>query len=210
MAVRKNKEDKFWDWFSNNHSQFLFVGQVDDLEKERLLNELFKNLQAYNKGLFFQIGGHPDGKQELIITPEGDRTLFPVTEKLVAAAPPLKDWNIIAFKQAMGFDFVIDYEGTSLDPRNMWFVELQSSDNPDFFGLRIGTYDFDPAKERSVLSATYLILDTILGERSCVLDVHYVEVVQLPIDPQENGFMPLVELPEYIAWAKRNKKENLS
>lgn len=175
-------------------------------EKEQLQSDLLTKLNDYCEGLFYEIGGLPEGKANLIITAEGDVKLFKDVEKLIGKAPKLDKWEFIAFKPPMGTDFKINYEGLELDPNNLWFLPLKNTEEPDSIGLRVGFQNFNSDKEKLYISAIYIILDSVLGERSNAEDMGYIEVGLLPDQPADKGYIELVKLPAFIAW----KKEEIS
>jgi hypothetical protein len=51
----------------------------------------------------------------------------------------------------------------------------------------------------------HTILETGIGERSCAMDIQYVEIDDLPDDPAAHGYIELPRLAEYIAWHKRRR-----
>ncbi|WP_197091431.1 hypothetical protein [Sphingobacterium endophyticum] len=196
------KEKQFWNWFERNNSKFFFLNQIDnEQERERLLDDFLERLHTYNEHLFFEIGGHPDETQELIITAEGDTEYFEKVEALVKEAPSLKNWHIIPFKPpAEGF--TISYKGIELDPKNLWFFPLENKQNISLLGLKIYLPRYEHSQKKDTLTAVYLVLDSLLGERSSSMDIHHVEVHQLPSNPEEQGLLDLVDLPGYIKWKK--------
>jgi hypothetical protein len=201
----------FWKWFEKNSAKYFFLNQVDnEEERERLLDEFLEKLQAYSPKLFFEIGGHPDEKQNLIITAGGNPDYFSDVDELVSRAPQLKDWNVIALKPPADGNFVITYEGAKIDPAKSWFMTLERKDVPDMLGLRIYTADYDPSMKNSFVNAAYLALDSILGERSTALEVQHVEVDNLPDNPEEKRLINLTKLPAYIAWRKSTLKSKMN
>ena len=191
---------EFWNWFQVNHTQFLFLTEVDEAEKQRLLDDFLTQLHHYCPHLFFAIGGDPAGKPELIISAEGNRDYFKDVEDLMSIAPTLKDWTLIAFKPAQGFDFKLQYGDILFDPSDLWFLPMVSKSNQKFFGLRIGFNHFDESRRKAFLNGSYLMIDNALGERQAGLDVHHIDVCRLPEDPAEKGFIELRELKEYLDW----------
>jgi hypothetical protein len=134
------------------------------------------------------VGGHPDEKQDLIITAEGDTDFFDNVEALVMQAPPLTYWNIIAFKPAIGIG-TIEYNGIKLNPETMYFNPLSNKASQKI-GLRIHIDNFNPTREKDFLNAVYLLLDNILGEKLAALEIGYVELIEFS------------KLPRFIQWKK--------
>lgn len=198
-----SKESKFWNWFKTNNSSYFYLNQLtDNSKKESLLNEFLENLHEYSDGLFFELGGYPNGTQELIISAEGNKEYFKAAEKLVAKAPKIDEWEFICLKPPMGVDFITKYEDIELDPKTMWFLPLTNSSNPKILGLRVYSPNYHSSKNKVYLNAVNQVLDTILGEKSRALDVHHLEVGKVPPNPEDEGLIELVELKEYINWKK--------
>lgn len=130
----------------------------------------------------------------------GVRAKFPKVEALVAAAPKLPKWKIIAFKPALGFEFVHEYGELKIDPRKLWFLPLTAKSDPSILGLRIGLPDFDAGAEERIKNSVWIILDTGLGEEDCAQRIRHVEVVSLTKTPEDEGFIELPEPPDYLAW----------
>ena len=197
------KEILFWNWFKDNSSKYYYLNQIPDVgQKQILLDELLSKLHSYCDKLFFQIGGFPNEPQELIISADGNIESFEKVEKLISSAPQIDDWKIIAFKPPTEEDFVIEYEGIKLDPHEIWFLPLDNENNSQVLGLKLCLPEYTPQTKSILLEACYQLLDSILGEKSSALDIQYVEIDELPRQPEENGLIELTELPKYIQWIK--------
>lgn len=107
----------------------------------------------------------------------------------------------------MGFGFKTVYEGSTFDPQLIWFLPLESPSDPMALGLRVGVPDFDRVQEQTTMNAVLVILDTALGERSAAMDIQYVEVATLPANPEDQGYIELTDLADYIKWSKRRQSD---
>lgn len=197
MSTDETRIAEFWSWFARHAHELAAVGSDTD----PILEALGDAIQRIGSGLRFEIcvGSQP---REVIVTAQGRRELFPLAAAVAAAAPPLEDWTCIALKPALGFGFRTTYEGVTFDPGRMWFAPLRSPADPSALGLCIGVPDLEPARRRSAENAILVLLDTALGERAAATDIGHVEVVALPTEPAEEGYIELTKLCEYIAWRK--------
>lgn len=204
IQVEENAKS-FWNWFDKNRNKYLFLTHVDAGEQRNLVHEFQYRLQKFNKNLQFLIGGQPNAqKVELIISAEGNTKHFEAVEHLVNSAPDFKDWIIIAFKPPFGEKFSINYYGREFSPENTIFIPLESVENPRSVGLCVYYSDYNVEEDKKFVLGTYLMLDGVLGERSCALDIDYLEVKATPDNIGDYNFMHLSNLADYI---KEKKNE---
>jgi hypothetical protein len=192
--------DRFWAWFKENGNRYLFMNQIDSQEiKDKLLDEITIELHKYCDKLFFEIGGHPDkGPVELIITAEGIKENFNKVEQLVSSAPSIKDWEIIAFKPAMGKGFITEFMGKKFDPSKIIFVPLTNKEDPNEVGLQVCYTDYNEDEREIFVNGTYIALDCLIGEKSTTLDIDYMDIIKTPKNITEYNFRHLEDIKEYI------------
>ncbi len=196
---KDRKINTFWKWFSRENYKYLFLNEMTDEEKEPLLDEFLFHLHKYHKELFFEIGGRSDDeKLEVVITACGDKRYFDKVTQLVEKAPHFEDWEIIAFKQAQGIEFTTRHEGLTFDPQKTLFIPLESRQKPDAVGICVCYPEFSEEKEDIFTNGTYLMLDTILGEKSAVEDLDHVEIMQTPKNIGDYPFRMLSGIEAYI------------
>ena len=202
LLLYMDTSSQFWNWFKDNNKAYTFLNSVDEDVKEKLLNDLLEQLHKYCDKIYFEIGGAPDGDQELIITAEGDKDYFDQIEHLINTAPSIKQWTFIAFKKPIPGHFKSKWDDLELNTEDMWFEPLSNEQNSDI-GIRIYLKNHDLIKDNEILTTLlYKMLDTILGEKSFALNIAYVETDLQPDDPEEEGLYPILELSEYIEWHK--------
>lgn len=196
-----NKEKQFWDWFKKNEAKSFFLNQIDDdVEKERILNELEEHLHFYCKDLFFEVGGFPNQKQDIIISAQGAAEFFSKAEYLVDQAPELEHWNVIALKPPVQ-GAIIEYNDIKFNPEMMWFIPLVNEKSHQI-GLRVYIDNYNSKDTDSFLNGTYLVIDNLLGEKSSGLDIGYVEIENLPAIHEREDLIELTKLPRYVKWKK--------
>lgn len=201
------RELKFWEWFKEKESKYFYLDSENEIRREALLDELLNHLHLYCDKLYFQIGSDKKtNEKELIISAGGNIEYFNEVEKLVSTAPQFSDWVIIALKPPLGIDFVFNYEDIKVDVHNIWFLPLEDKNAQKSLGLRICFENFNLENERKYIFAANQIIDTVLGERSYAVDINYVEVDHIPPNPEDEGFMEISDLREYINWRKEKNK----
>jgi hypothetical protein len=195
----------FWTWFAAREEQYrsLDAGRADGL-----LDALEERLSACAPGLWFEIGGRREGPRELILTAGGDPRLFEDVRRLVAAAPALPAWRVIAFKPPQGFAFVATCDGVRIDPRELWYQPLEAERHPELLGLLITGPGYSDEAHSRFKHACRVVLDTALGEVVAAEEIHYVEVGALPRDPAAEGFLALPELAEFVASRRRRRGQD--
>lgn len=94
-----------------------------------------------------------------------------------------------------------------LDSKEMWFLPLTNEISSEL-GIRLFFPYKDLVKEsETLMPLLYKMLDTIVGERSFALDIDYVDTDILPDQPEEEGLLPILELPAYIQWYNTHAPE---
>ena len=206
----KQKAISFWEWFSKEKNKYLFLNQVNESEKERLLDCFLEKLHSYSENIFFEIGGHPeDTKVELIITAEGNQEFFDTVKILVNGAPEFENWKVIALKPPMGTGYKTEYGGYVFDPETTIFIPLNSEENPEDVGIRVCYSEFNEKKRDVFTNGTYLMLEVILGEKSTAIDIDYLDIIKTPRNIREYNFKHLNSIKEYIRAKRLNANKGV-
>lgn len=199
---------EFWEWFIKNEAKFYFLNQIeDDEERERVLDVFQKKLHQYCPHLYFEIGGLPNADQELIITSEGNIDFFDNVTCLVDKAPNISNWKIVAFKQPHNGNYVFENKKVKISTKEIWFLPLSNEQKPNMLGLRIGIPKFQKEIKEDYLNAMHKVLNTKLGEKNYSLYISFVDVVDLPSNPKQNGFIEFVDLNNYMQWYLSKNRE---
>ncbi|EPG65250.1 hypothetical protein ACE5IS_00150 [Leptospira wolffii] len=202
----EEKAEKFWSWFSQNSKYYTKLDDMEDRERDRILDDLMDRLQDVNSEFYFEIGGGEGGPQELTVITAGDEDLYAEAERFVDLAPEIPGWEVFSVDQYQEKGTVIFYEGLELDSEEIWFLPLENSGPNNGFGVRICFPDYPNVESNPhVKKAVGLMLEAVLGEETFAQEIGYYEIGILPDDPEEEGYIELVELPDYIQWRKERE-----
>jgi hypothetical protein len=194
IFVLKTKYQKFWDWFSERSEQYF------DFEKkqEDLFNELKLRLNKINGDLTFEFGPVSQNKlREFIISADGIKKSFPDVIKLVEAAPEYLNFKIIAFRQPH-MDFTqINFKDIQIDFRDVYF--RYGKDNGKI-GIELNIRGYQDNNAWG--SASFILLDTILGEYDTEMNLSWIERKELN-ETELTKLLPITDLPKILADYKR-------
>ncbi|TGK02844.1 hypothetical protein EHQ53_05060 [Leptospira langatensis] len=200
----EEKAEKFWNWFAQNSRYYAKLDDLEDKERDRLLDDLMDRIQDVNSEFYFEIGGGEEGPNELTVITAGDEELYAEAERFVDLAPEVPGWDIFSVDQYQEKGTVIFYEGLELDSEEIWFLPLENKGQG--FGVRICFPDFPNVESNPhVKKAVGLMLEAVLGEEAFSKEIGYYEIGILPDDPEEEGYIELVELKEYLEWRKERE-----
>ena len=183
---------EFWRLFEECRQGLAAAESADDPAYEALL----ARLHTIEPGLYLEFYSEP-GDCELVVTADGDRSLFPIARELVAAAPPMPGWTIRALKPKLGFPTTVSWDDLTIRIEDVVFapIEREGGFGLSIFVPRIEADEFDNA-HNAILRA----LDHGLGEERLAEAVQHTEVHHLPEEAEPGDFIPLVELEGFLDW----------
>jgi hypothetical protein len=190
--VLKSSEEKFWIWFSENADE---ISLIESVGEGGIVDDLSKELKRVNSNLTFEIGGGLGEEREFIISADGLSEAVPFVTKLVSDAPVLDGWKFIAFRPRLGTDFTLQYEDIELSPEDFWFTAWQDDDR---IGLVVYLPKIESEQKNTIISASFVMLDTALGEYDVITKIGFIEYKQLPSNPKEHGLLPLSLLAQTV------------
>jgi hypothetical protein len=102
-----NPKQKFWNWFEANEAEIYDMAvsilrrEVDTKAIPQLpgWKNLGRQLRRVHPGLVFEVGHVDPTVLEFLISADGNPNLIHCTKELVAQAPPLPRWKVVAFRQ---------------------------------------------------------------------------------------------------------------
>jgi hypothetical protein len=189
----------FWLVFQEHSKQLAAITTADDPVYDLILEQL----QQIHPQLYFEFSSQPQ-LSELVITAEGNRSLFPLVDSIVASAPEIPGWVIFALKPKLGFPVTATWEGITVTIANIVFDVLEG--DSDDLGLRIFVPGLASEHANDAHNALVRALDHALGEKELADSVQYLEVVPLPDDASAKDYIPLAELENYIKWRRKQER----
>jgi hypothetical protein len=200
------KAEEFWKKFEGYKDLIMDIDSLDTAEGDKLLERLDGDLKEYSEGIDFILGDLTDKGRTLTFTTEGDVDYFDDLIALCEEAPVLDFWDIIAFKPAKGSNVNITFEKHRISSKNLWFMPLESEEEKEKVGLRVALKEFVEDDEDLII-AVYSLIEQMLGEYDTAMLLGYLELCSLGDKPEEEGFHPMTDLPEYMEWFMNNSEE---
>lgn len=198
----------FWNWFLNNNEQLTMLDDLNDTERQQLLDAMQHQLDGYSEGLSFEIGEPTPSGRTLTFSAEGDLDLFSAVAELVENAPVLDWWDVIAFRQPKGKGLKVQFDKYHFDTSKMFFQQLENESSPDVIGLMVALPDFPANAKEEVIDdlsvGVYVTLEAMIGEFDCATLVGYLDICPIPKEPFKEGFKPLDDFPDFVEWFKGN------
>lgn len=197
--------EKFWQWFADNNEQLTMLGELDDSNRNALLDNMQKALDEYHEGLTFEISEPGEKGRTVTFSAEGDTDLFRFVVELTDNAPDLDWWEFVAFKQPKGKDLKVTFDKFRFQTSKMYFMQLESEEEPDILGVRVALPD-PVDDDEDQLVGVYVTLEAMIGEFDCATLIGYLDTCAIPAEPFKSGFRPLDDFPEFVEWFKKQRE----
>jgi len=180
--------NSWWAHFQNKRKNIeAYLDGRANMDLEEFMTD---SLQSIDEHLMWEYGTEPDGRYQLVITPETERHLRPLVESIVAAAPKMDKWSFYAYRQPHGVedtaDLVRDNSGVALDA--VAFAADIDADN--LINITFG-YNGDRSRE-AVEDAIFMATEYLLGEE--MLDRWIGDMVVTEVKSAK----PMTEFPNAI------------
>jgi hypothetical protein len=186
----RSPEERFWRWFAAHEAELFDT--VDGTEA--LYDELQARLNRIDRDLTYLIGPIEDERREFFVSAEGRYRAIPAVQRVVAAAPALEQWEVVAFRPKLP-TLSLTYQGITVDPRDVVFTAGRE-------GGRVGISVFLPdavAARRDAKTIAWLILDGALGEYDLATKVGSIAVFGRS-EAEGLSVLAVDELSWYIDW----------
>jgi len=199
-----NEMELFWQEFEKIKDILMDADSLSEEQADKILLSLDEKLKEYSKGLDFILGDLTPKGRTFTITANGDEEYFPLVEKLMDNAPEYNLWKLEGFLQPEGKHVTISANGYTLKSRDIFFVPLENKESKNKLGLRLGLKKVADNDDFNICA--YLLIEKMIGEFYATTLIEYFDLVVLPDNYKEENFMPLDNLPDYVAWFVQDRK----
>lgn len=191
----KEKIERFWRWFVGHKGDFTRLTEF----KTELYPLIIEQVKLVHPGLVvdFELAGATQ-VQTLVVSAEGNVSLFPLVMRMVAAAPlpKMPQWHVVAFRQPRSDQFELqfpDYRITTSDTMVKYKVEKTGKIALD---LKIQNWDEElPGAWEGVK----VMLDNVVGEYAAGMKIGTVSAKQWELGEELKGrWVPIIRLSRII------------
>jgi hypothetical protein len=187
-----NENDKFWNWFKNNESQYFSMDFDNAAEVENLFNILGEKLGDIDPELTFEFGVLEDKRMDFVISAGGIASVFPKVTALVNSSPSLSRWRITAFRQKKD-TATIKLGDLELNSDN---IMVQLFTDKDKIGIVMFLPEYKETENQVFEQVGFLLLDQTLGEYTVGTKVGFVEFQEK--DSKAKELIRLSDIPKYF------------
>lgn len=158
---------EFWNWFEGEAARLRATGDDED-NREAMAYWLGR----IRPGLSYEI--LPDGrKTELVLSADGQISLFGTVAAVVRAAPKIRGWKVTALRPRMRELSVVRVGDIEIDPRTTWFDLYQ--DGPRL-GVVFYVPGYRPERIEDYRRAARILMCQAVGERNVGNEVGFVDL----------------------------------
>ena len=176
--LNDTKIENLWRWFVANENQI-----IDSFQNESLANYIVENLDnlILDFGMFtWEIGPGKVKPWFLTISPNGDRDLIRVSQKIIEHAPNLDDWEFNYCKPAKDWDrnFIIydsNMNEQNIDASNWKYVMLRNEDG--MIDLILEAKNITHLDHDTARTAAEIIVTSEIGEETKIQKILSVDIV---------------------------------
>jgi hypothetical protein len=163
---------EFWKWFCTVSDRL-----AQDYEDQEILDELDSRVSTLGE-VAWELGPGKARECALTITPDGDRQLLSWTQRIVAMAPELPDWEFYCARQKKEWElqFSIEAEAGQLlevDARSWRYALLRVGEG--IFDIILEQAGLPDVGEEARYTAAVVLLDGLLGEATRLLSIADIE-----------------------------------
>jgi hypothetical protein len=196
----------FWQWFEENATRLrpALFGK-DPAAREEAFEEIREALDEVKSEVIleFSSGETPD-TYHVIVSADSRPERVDAVKELVASAPELRGWQVVAFRPRMdvGDSMEIVIGDEKVGPADVWFTVAEEEN-----GLALTLYvrGLTPANERMRGLGAALLAEHAVGERDALTLLSSLRTEPLPEGPEAKGLRPFGDLLAVFAEQRQQR-----
>ena len=196
--ISENLIVDFWTSFVEHQLTYkkIIEGETD------LIDDILNKLKEIRRGLAVEFEKTED-LNIMTISADGVEENFEIVENIVNKAPDILNWKIVAFRQPVNRDFIINVAGYELDPKKLKFLPIV--ENSELY-IQIFSEELTDENEKNIGYGCLMLLDNLIGEYDCVKKVKGYEFYNTN-DASDfvNDLLPLTQIRQYLDTYYREK-----
>lgn len=191
----KSSSSPFWAWFAVEQGRL--ADQVIE-HPETVMEEIQKRLAEHEPQLLAELslGEHRLGPHGLVISADGRAELFPKVRQLVAAAPKLERWDVIAFRPRHEPSFPVEPDGSGFVPGDFTFREVGRAGGK--LRLEVAIRGLTPENHQVLVRVAFMLMQAAIGEVATAERIGDVDFTPGTTKAPAPGFQPLSELAAVV------------
>jgi hypothetical protein len=187
----RDSRTEFWSWFNRNRERLHGVGP----NNRELFFEVSKRVKKVHPGLVTEFAMSDGRAVEIVISADGNKSVFPEVLELTAAAPTIPGWKVTAFRQPGKQDVTVQMGNGQLNAKSLWF---RAEPDEEKVGLRVFIPGLDEGNRQQLSHIGFLLLDNALGEFLVETSVGYIDFQPAPADPEAEGCLPFPSIADHV------------
>ena len=185
----KPPEVRFWEWFQQHESEISAISTG----AEPIVFEIGEQIRRVDPGLAWVTGTAADGSREFIVSAEGVKATIPIVEAVVAAAPEMPGWRIVAFRPRQKSIVGLQFQDRSLSAESIFYISRPTKDKLD---VDLFIEGLDASNAPDLIQACFLLLDATIGEYDVMTRIGELDFI--PLSESQGGHKPLSALPAEV------------
>ena len=202
MIIDEEKIESFWQWFVQNDIR-IKNSIVQELAEERsyIIEQLDNHILGFGM-LKWDLGLDDSQNWFFTLSPNGDKDLLAITERIIENAPHFLSWTFHASKQATFSSEKVslydnDMEPLEIDPSKWHYIAFIESDGK--IELILEAKNVKNIDEEIIELAANLFVINEIGEKMRILNVSTISVVSEFTSEDEDSKYPILELRNHFS-----------
>ncbi|MBL8954542.1 MAG: hypothetical protein JNK82_27430 [Myxococcaceae bacterium] len=177
----------FWEWFQKNEARLADAAAKNPVA---VMGEIQDELEKTEDDLRVEL--MLDATPSLVITADGNASLFADARRVAGAAPKLKRWKVVALRPRRAWVADLEVEGRKFGIADFSWRELGRATGK--IDLELAIRGRTDANAEQVDKAAFLVLDVVLGEADTENKIGVIDFVS----KATKAHRPMGELPGVV------------